>query len=308
MSDVAHSPTPEARPAGPTTEPTGPAPPDTAVATERMAPVPPVPPAPRPSGSGPGGGRDPGEVRRRRTLIAVLVVLVLLAAAAVALVVANDDDGGTPATSTATTEEPSATTTTAPTTASTAPTTAPTTAPPVDTSTAVFPAAGARYDDPVDVARAFAVDYVGFTDPVVGDFMQGDARSGEVEVRPMATGPVTTVFVRQLGTDGSWWVLGSATGNIAVDTPATGDRITSPVTVSGSAVAFEGNVAVEVRADGTATPIGTGYVTGGGDQMRPFEGSIAFTSPGQGYGSLMFVTHSAENGQVWEAATMRVRF
>jgi hypothetical protein len=264
--------------------------------------------------------------RRREVLIAVLAVLVFVAAAVVGIVVADDDDEG-PATTTSVTTAPSTSATAAPTTSevtrpstsapttvttappTTRPTPPPTTAPAGDTSTAVFPAAtsGTRFDDPVDAARAFAVDAVGFTDPLVGEFVQGDARSGEVEVRPLARGPVTTVFVRQLGTDGSWWVLGSATANVTVDTPAAGDRITSPVTVRGSALAFEGNVAVEVRADGRSRPIGTGVVTGG-DQTRPFEGRIAFTSPGEGYGSLLFLTHSARDGRVWQAATLRVRF
>ena len=54
------------------------------------------------------------------------------------------------------------------------------------------------YDDPIDAATEFATELVGFTDPVVGEFQQGDSRSGEVEVRPSADGPVTTVMVRQL--------------------------------------------------------------------------------------------------------------
>jgi hypothetical protein len=240
-----------------------------------------------------------------------LVVAVAVVAALVAVIVWPDESDDV-ATGPTTTEEPATTVTTAPsTTATTAPsTTAPPTTAPVDTSTAVFPdaASGTRYDDPVDVARAFAVDFVGFTDPVVGEFMQGDARSGEVEVRPMADGPVTTVFVRQLGTDGSWWALGSATADITVDAPSTGDAITSPVTVSGSARAFEGVVPVEVRQDGTRSPIGTGTVMGGGDVPRPFAGQVTFSPPTADYGALVFLTNSGENGQVWEAAVMRVRF
>ena len=98
------------------------------------------------------------------------------------------------------------------------------------------PATSRRFDDPVAAARAFAVDFVGFVDPVLGEFVQGDSRSGEVEIRPVADGPATTVFVRQLGSDGTWWVIGSATGDITLDTPAAGDEITSPVAVLTSAV------------------------------------------------------------------------
>lgn len=257
----------------------------------------------------PDGPAAPGPDRQRRPvwLIVALVAAMALVAALVAVLV-WPDDGEDAVTEPTTTEapEPTATETTAPTTES--PTTA---APaPVDTSTAVFPYASGdvRYDDPVAAARGFAVDFVGFTDPLVGEFMQGDARSGEVEVRPLADGPVTTVFVRQLGDDGTWWVLGSATADITVDSPATGDTITSPVALTGSALAFEGTVNVEVRQDGARSPIGTGFVTGGGDVMRPFSGEIAFSTPSAERGALVLLSLSAENGQVWEAATLRVAF
>ena len=50
----------------------------------------------------------------------------------------------------------------------------------------------------MSAARGFATDYVGFTDPIVGEFQQGDARSGEVPVQATVIGPITTVLVRQL--------------------------------------------------------------------------------------------------------------
>lgn len=266
----------------------------------------------------PAATPEPGEPtpRRRRPtgLVVALVVAIAVIAALVAVIVWPDESDDVTTGST-TTEEPATTFTTAPSTTAPSTTAASTTAPPttaapVDTSTAVFPdaASSTRYDDPVDAARAFAVDFVGFTDPLVGEFMQGDARSGEVDVRPVADGPVTTVFVRQLGTDGSWWALGSATADITVDAPSTGDAITSPVTVSGSARAFEGVVPVEVRQDGTRSPIGTGTVMGGGDVPRPFTGQVSFPPPAANYGALVFLTNSGENGQVWAAAVMRVRF
>jgi hypothetical protein len=180
----------------------------------------------------------------------------------------------------------------------------------VDITTAVFPSgAGApRYDDPVAAARAFAVDFVGFTDPVVGPYRAGDSRSGEVAVRAKSTGPATTVMVRRLGADGSWCVIGAATDNVTVTSPAAGDAIASPVSVTGSALAWEGNVNGEIRQDGTRAPLGTGVFTGGGDVMRPFSGSISYSAPSQPYGALVLVTHSAEDGRVWQATVQRVAF
>jgi hypothetical protein len=258
---------------------------------------------PAPEASVPGA-------RRPLALIVALAVAMAVIAALVAVLLWPGGDEDDVATEPTTTLAPSTTTpTTEP--ASTAPTTATTAVPaPADASTAVFPYASSavRYDDPVDAARGFAVDFVGFTDPVVGEFMQGDARSGEVEVRPMADGPATTVFVRQLGPDDTWWVLGSATANITTDAPGPGDAISSPVAVSGNAVAFEGTVNVEIRQDGARQPIGTGFVTGGGDIPRPFSGEIEFSAPTAQYGAIVFLTRSEEDGRVWEAAVLRVSF
>lgn len=258
----------------------------------------------RPAGRPP---EPPAPPRRRPAwLIVALVVAIGVIAALGAVLLWPESDTDDVATEPTTTLAP--TTTATPTTE---PSTTATTAPaPVDTSTAVFPsgAGETRYDDPVEAARAFAVDFVGFTDPIVGDFMQGDARSGEVEVRPLADGPVTTVFVRQLGSDGAWWVLGAATANIAIDAPAAGESISSPVAVTGSALAFEGTVNVEVRQDGAGEPIGTGVVTGGGDVLRPFSGEIEFSTPTEQYGAMVFLTRSERDGRVWEAAVLRVSF
>lgn len=259
-----------------------------------------------PEGAGPASPRD----RSRRWLIAALVTAIAVIAALVAVIAWPDDSDDT-----ATTEPPTTTVTTAASPTTAAPTTAPpttatpTTPPAVDATTAVFPAASTpRYDDPVAAVRAFAVDFVGFTDPVVGSYRAGDNRSGEVEVRAERTGPATTVTVRRLGTDGSWWVIGATTENLTVTSPEAGEDISNPVTVTGSALAWEGNVEGEIRQDGTRAPLGTGVFTGGGDVMRPFSGSISFSAPSQPHGALVLVTHSAEDGRVWQASVQRVAF
>jgi hypothetical protein len=243
-----------------------------------------------------------------RWLVAALVTTVAVIAALVTVLVWPDDDSTSPTTTAPTTVAP---TTEPPTIATTVPTTTPpATTALVDTSTAVFPSGpqAIGYDDPVEAARQFAVEFAGFTDPVVGPFLPGDARSGEVEIRAKASGPVTTVVVRQLGENGTWWVLGSATDTIAVDEPVTGATVTSPLTVSGQALAWEGAVSVQIRQDGTSAPIGVGQVIGGGDEMRPFSGTIGFRDPNVARGAVVFLTYSAEDGSVLQAATLRVTF
>lgn len=241
---------------------------------------------------------QPSTSRRILTAVAVAAALV------VALAGCNDD-GSDVSTQGTTTTEASASTTAAPgTTAGGDDLT------PDELSIALWPfvADGLRYGDPVDAATGFAVDYVGFDSPVIGEFQQGDSRSGEVEVRPQENGPVTTVFVRQLGSDDTWWVLGAATTEIVFTLPAVGSAIDNPLEIAGEALAFEGNVQVEVRVDGSVEPIGESFVTGGGDVMRPFTGTIEFPSPQGGWGAVMGSTRSAEDGRVWQATVFRVGF
>lgn len=170
------------------------------------------------------------------------------------------------------------------------------------------PASAVRYAEPRAAARGFAEDFLGFGDPVVGPFLQGDSRSGEVEFRPTDTGPVTTVFVRQLDAAGTWWILGSVTGNISLESPGGLEEIDSPLVVSGSALAFEGVVDVELRADGSTSPLTEGSVIGGGTSQERFERSFEWVNPGEGAGALILMTISMEDGQPWEAVVVRVLF
>lgn len=249
----------------------------------------------------PGPPTGPGHRRGRRWWYAAGAALVALVAAATVLL--TGDDGrdvvapptASPAPTPGSTSEPSP--------SPSGPVTV------VDRSTAVWPSegSGVRPADPVEAARGFAVDFLGFSDPVVGAFRAGDSRSGEVEVRPVGNGPVTTVLLRRLAGEETWSVLGAATAEIVVTEPAASAEIRSPVTVRGSALAFEGTVRVQVRQDGSRTPLGEGFVTGGGDRMRPFEGSVGFRDPSAAYGALVLFTASEEDGRVWTATVLRVR-
>lgn len=243
---------------------------------------------------------------RRTTDLLMAVVLAIAVIAALVAVVAWPDRRADDVTSPTTTTGELATEATEPTTTAPAPGISPD-----DSTTAVFPstAGGARFTDPVEAVRAFAVELVGFTDPLVGEWVPTDARSGEVLVRPTAHGPATTVFVSRLSPDGSWWVLGAATGDITVDAPRSGDAVTSPVTVVGSALAPDRTVVMEVRQDGTPEPLGDGFVSGGGNSVRrSFWGRISFDPPTVDHGALLFLARSADDDRVWEATVIPVRF
>ena len=166
-----------------------------------------------------------------------------------------------------------------------------------------------RFSDPVTAASSFAVSYLGFSAPVVGEFQQGDSRSGEVPVRSSATGAITTVLVRQLTSDDSWWVLGAATANIQITTPSLLTNLHSPATLRGVSTAFEAQVNVELRADQSLAAIGTGYVMGGSmGQLASFEGQISFTATTARYGTLLMRTYSAKDGSVLEASALRIMY
>lgn len=192
-----------------------------------------------------------------------------------------------------------------PTTSVTTTTTAPVAQPP----TAVWPFASTvtRFGDPVMAAQAFATEYLGFVNPVVGQFQRGDSRSGEVPVKATLTGPVTTVIVRQLTPTNSWWVLGASCPDIVVTAPSWSQRISSPVVVRGRSTAYEAVVNVAIRQDGTLAPLKSDTVMGGSmGAMGPFKKSISFASPSTSAGALMFRVVSPKDGHVVEASVIRV--
>lgn len=254
---------------------------------------------------------DAPTTARRPWMVAAFVAFVVVLVVGAFLVGRSSDDDDEPA-APVTTAPSTETTPTTPlaTTTSSSTTTSTTAVPVVDTATAVWPtaASGITYDEPVAAALGFA-DWVGFDEPVAGPFLAGDSRSGEVEVRPDASGPVTTVFVRQLSGSDDWYVLGSATADIEVATPTAGEAITSPVRLQGTSTAFEATVSVAVYGDGSSEPIGTGFVMGGSmGELGPFDGEVTFDQPGTGFGTLVLFAQSMEDGGTWEASVLRVRF
>lgn len=172
-------------------------------------------------------------------------------------------------------------------------------------------AASSAWADPVFTARKFLTDYVGFTRLVMGEFHQGDSRSGEVLASDRSDGPVTTVFVRKIGTGNNWTVIGSATGNVQLTSPATRQRISSPVRIEGNSIAFEGTVLVEVRQDGQYNKdgeLGFEPVQGPGTEFGPMSGEVHFGKPSTPSGAVLAYTDSAEDGHIVEVTTIKVLF
>jgi hypothetical protein len=181
----------------------------------------------------------------------------------------------------------------------------------VDVGQPIWPRAATsqRFDDPVSAARSFVVDLVGMADPVLGQFQQGDPRSGEVPVRPAANGPVSTVLVRMLEDD-TWFVIGSTTADIRLDEPTAGSDIDCPLRLTGEALAFEGHVDVAIWDDLGDAPIATGFVTGGGGPAAPFDGTVdcdlGVLDDGVHFGTVILTTEGGEAGGVWQIVATRV--
>jgi hypothetical protein len=260
-----------------------------------------------PQGGPPARG-EPAD--RTKTMLFALVAVLAVAVAALALVLVlrgEGDDGATPSPQ----PTPSATSTTS---TSAAPPSATTTvgAPTLTAEEArrvVWPKPGGEttYDAPADAAEELATGLVGFTDPVVGEFRQGDNRSGEVDVRPTNDGPVTTVLVRQMS-DGHWYAIGAYSHDLGLQKPKAGAAISSPLAVSGLSRAFEGTILVSVHAQAVPESLGRRPLVGGGSELGPFSGMLTFDAPDDvAAGAIMLTTESAKDGRIWQATVIPVQ-
>ena len=166
-----------------------------------------------------------------------------------------------------------------------------------------------RYSTPTAAALGFAKSVLHMTSPVARAFQQGDTRSGEVPIVTTANGPVTTVLVRQLTSDNSWWVLGSACAAVNITLPHALDTVSSPMSLTGQSTAFEAVINYSLYQDDVAAPLVSGTTMGGSNgAMGPFSTTLAFAAPTHRYGVLVVYTRSAKDGSVLEASAIRVAF
>jgi cell division inhibitor SulA len=152
--------------------------------------------------------------------------------------------GGSPPQATDPTTGP--TSTTAPTTTTPMTTTvAPPTTEPVPM--AVWTSTDPDIDSPQSAAEAMIGEFFGVA-PLIGEFMAGDAMSGEIEVYSAGEGPQVVrslLLMRQLGSQARWSVLAAINTNIQIDAPRDGGVfVPGMLTVSGLARGYEGTIIV----------------------------------------------------------------
>lgn len=173
------------------------------------------------------------------------------------------------ATAPAPSTQPDVTTTAAPTTP--APTTVAlaTTVPVGLEQPAIWPAADVVFAKPTEAAADF-VAHVLRVPPSLGEFRQGDSRSGEIEVFSPGEGaaptpvPRSLLLLRQLGPNHGWFVTAAVNEHASITAPAYGSAVPAgPLTVEGVARGFEANVNVTARLAGTAEPLAEQVTMGG---------------------------------------------
>ncbi|HVF13791.1 MAG TPA: GerMN domain-containing protein [Acidimicrobiales bacterium] len=180
------------------------------------------------------------------------------------------------------------------------------------------------FTTPAETARQFAIRYVGVRDPaIIGP--PTVASGGLVEVKvgfttgeggiPIADPrPSMSVFLMAGNADGDqgpWTVVSATSPEIVVESPGDRAQVSSPVAVRGRNNTFEGNVEVQVREDGMLfdESLGSGPVTGGMGELTPFAGEIAFRSPTEAAGAIVFFDRAMADGQgVVRATVVRVAF
>jgi Immunoglobulin-like domain of bacterial spore germination len=169
-------------------------------------------------------------------------------------------------------------------------------------------------------ARAFLARELGMTELVAGPFRSTDARTGEVGFRHKygegrrllpQTGPYAVV-VRLQRLPAGWWVLGVNGRSIQITSPTRLQRISSPLTVRGTAEVYEGTLYFKVTQDrpGRDLVLGQGFVDGRASTRPGDLGTLRFRQPAStGPGWVTFYDASADgsNGIV-QATVVRVQF
>lgn len=182
-------------------------------------------------------------------------------------------------------EAPTSSTTLAPST--TEPDSATTTTEPVVLEqTALWPAPSVVFTSPRAAAEDFVVQVLGVP-PLVGDFMAGDSRSGEIEVFSPGDPPSlrSILLLRQLGPNNGWFVIGTLNDKAFITNPESGRQVTAgPITVEGLAEGFEATVIIEAFIAGRAEPVLDREVTMAGNfgEASPFSVTLDLSDAAPG--------------------------
>lgn len=157
---------------------------------------------------------------------------------------------------------------------------------------AVWPADDVVFDTPEAAAEDFVSTALGVP-PTIGEFRQGDARSGEIEVYSSGDGGErgvarSVLLLRQVGPDDGWFVIGAASDNATIDAPETMEEVPAGrLAVEGVARGFEANVVVTAFIAGDADARLDQEVTMGGAFETPEPYSVTLDLSGASPGDVV---------------------
>jgi hypothetical protein len=160
---------------------------------------------------------------------------------------------------------------------------------------AVWPAAEVSFATPEAAARDFVTHALGVP-PVLGDFQQGDGRSGEIPVLAPSGGDSRQIvrsilLLRQLGPHDGWFVLAAVQDQTSILEPAARAEVAAgPVVVRGQGRGFEGNLVVVAMRPGQGRPLDRAVTSGGsGASPEPFAVTIDLSTARPGETVLLMV-------------------
>jgi hypothetical protein len=131
------------------------------------------------------------------------------------------------------------------------------------------------FTTPEEAAEDFVATVLGVT-PALGEFRQGDNRSGEIDVFSLgetdAAAPMlrSLLLLRQLGPSDGWFVLAAVNDNASITSPESRMEVPAgPLAVEGVGRGFEANVVVTAFVAGDAGAELDRVVTQGGALETP---------------------------------------
>jgi Immunoglobulin-like domain of bacterial spore germination len=145
---------------------------------------------------------------------------------------------------------------------------------------AIWPAAGVVFNKPEDAAADFVTKVLGVP-PALGEFQQGDSRSGEIEVLSRGEGGSARIvrsllLMRQLGPNNGWFILAATNENMTISSPEARAEVPArALTVAGRARGFEATVLVSALTAGASSAPLDSEVTMGGAMETPEPFSVS---------------------------------
>lgn len=177
--------------------------------------------------------------------------------------------------------------------------------------------------DPASVAKVFAEDLADRRIQVVDVSSDGSADEGwtaSVILRPYIgeegheiPGPSHTL--RLIGLEGvehpAWFVAGLESEDIVVDTPDPGDRVSSPMLVTGRGVAYEGTLHAQIKDDAGNILLRSdsedSILMAGAYELAPFSGELPFSRPHAAAG-ILIVSADTGTGPTPAISIVRLQF